>query len=322
MKTLPNWIIPLGLPMPATLGSVNVYLIRGREENALIDTGMNDAASVRALSEHLGRFGLKFSDITHVVCTHHHADHAGLGRTFRDTGAEVLMSVSDAASLRDFFEHPELDNKRATFFDLHQVPEEFATRVAPMFPFFRGLAQSFAPTGTFTDRQVVRLGGYEFTVLLTPGHTMGHLCLLHDDTFILTGDCVTPGNATHISMRRDVMGTDPLGRFLRSLETLGGVKVATTLPGHGKPIYDLNTRTIEIAAHHKRRLAQVEASLTDAPRTAFEITSDSFGKRPKPFARWLAMSQTLAYLEHLESLGRCESSRNSSGMVFEKPSDS
>ncbi len=307
MTTLPFWLVPLQLPMPATLGSVNVYLIRGPNGTALIDTGMNDATSRKQLFGQLGDLGLALEDIDTVVCTHHHADHAGLGKTFNEAGAVTMMSAIDAESMELFFKQPELDSERATFFGRHAIPDVFAERIAPMFPFFRRLTEQFTPAVLLEDGQEIDLGGIRFQVLVTPGHTRGSICLKHDDGVLFTGDCVTPTGVTHVSMRHDIIGTDPLGGFIESLKGLRGLNMSMVLSGHGPVITDLETRIEDILAHHMERLEKVEEALSlDTPRSAFDISLDAMGARARSFARWLAMGQTLAYLEHLAQTGRVE----------------
>ncbi len=307
MTRLPDWLTIITLPMPSTLGQVHVYLIRGPSGTALIDTGFRDASSRKALDRQLSSAGLELSDIDTLLCTHHHADHAGLGRLFSDLGARTLLSAEDADSLRLFYEHPDLDRERATFHGQHEVPEGFIERVSPMFPYFRSLGTMFTPSELLQDGQSVDLAGIRFEVLRTPGHTRGHLCLYQPETgLVFTGDCVISDEVTHMSRRPEVQGTDPLGGFVHSLERLGRLDCRLALPGHGEVIEDLASRTKEILAHHEQRLAQVEEALGTTPRPAFDITEKVMGARPKAVAIWLALSQTLGYLEHLLHCGRAE----------------
>ncbi len=205
--------------MPATLGSVNCYMVRGPAGVGLIDTGMNDATSLTALKRGLETMGMDLGSIDTVFCTHHHPDHCGIGLTLRRSGARVHMSGVDAGSMKAFLENPDMDWRRATFFGRHQVPQTFAERVTGMFPFFRGMQEPFEPGGIVQDGDVLDLGGIPFEVLITPGHTAGHGCLLHGgEGLIFTGDHIIPEDATHVSMREDVQGTDPLGGFITSPE--------------------------------------------------------------------------------------------------------
>lgn len=305
MRSLPGWLEPITLPMPATLGAVNAYVVRGPRGVGLVDTGMDDVNSRAELEAGLDRLGLAMGDIDIVVGTHYHPDHCGLGRTLQLAGARVLMSEQDAESLAMFFAHPEADRERATFHGKHEVPEQFAQRVTTMFPFFRSLQERFEPDGFLSDGEVVDMGGVELEVIHTPGHTRGHVCLARrDDKVVLTGDHLIPGEATHVSMREEAQGTDPLGRFLESLERVGELDGFTGCGGHGAPMGDVSERADQVIRHHRARIERVRGVLGDRPRTAYDLALEAMGPRNKVFARWLAMSQTLGYLEHLVALGR------------------
>ena len=163
--------------MPATLGSVNVYLIVGPKGRALVDTGLDDRASREELARLLQQYGMTFGDIDVVVCTHHHVDHAGLGRTFQKAGAEVKMSKKDAELLTAFFSHPERDVETASFSGRHELPKELTAHIKTMFPFLRKLAEPFVPEVGLEEGERLELGGIPFEVLRTPGHTPGHISL-------------------------------------------------------------------------------------------------------------------------------------------------
>lgn len=289
--------------MSATLGTVNAFLIDGPEGRGLIETGMNDGSSRADLEKQLGEMGLDLGSIDQVVFTHHHADHAGLGRTLAEHGARTMMSKQDADSLELFFSKPELDKERASFFGRHEVPDEFANRVAPVFHFFRGMAERFKPDTYVEDGEIIEIGGIRFEVIFTPGHTGGHISLRHELGIVFTGDCVTASDSTHISMRPEAIGTNPLEKFLQSLSRLETYAGHIALPGHGSLIPDLPSKVQDIRTHHTMRLKKVEDTLSSEPCCAFQISEKAMGPRPKVFARWLAMSQCLAYLEYLVSLG-------------------
>jgi glyoxylase-like metal-dependent hydrolase (beta-lactamase superfamily II) len=319
MSGFPPWLTLLDLPMPATLGNVNCYLVRGPSGAALVDTGMDDRSSRGELERQLGAHGLSLGDLDSVVCTHHHQDHCGLGATLIEAGARLSMSAADAESLLIFQDHPEVDDRRATFYGNHPVPEEFEQRVTAVFPFFRNLGQRFEPTDTVVDGQTIDLGGVPFEVLITPGHTPGHVCLLQrDDGVLLTGDHVIAGDATHVSMREEVLGTDPLGRFVESLERVRDLGPIRGLPGHGSPVADLSERADQLVRHHRSRIEHVARELLPEPRSAFDLSGLVLGPRPKVFMRWLAMSQTLAYLEHLVHTGRAESVPIEGGVGYKR----
>ncbi len=308
MTKLPSWLHPIQLPMPATMGSIYAYLIEGPDGAALVDTGIADISSRTALEEGLHHRGLGVRDIQTVVCTHHHIDHAGLGRLFQDLGARVLMSEPEAALLHDFYDRSELDGKRASFFGRHELPEELVEHVKNIFPFLRKLCEPFEPERALVDGQMTELGGVSFQVLVTPGHTPGHVCLYQRDAeVVLTGDCVMTPETTHISPRPEPDDeVDHFGTFIASLDRLQALGGVLGCPGHGRMRRDLSRQTVRIKAYLSGELNRVADSLRDRPQSAFELTPGGIDARKRVFPKWLAVTQTVIYLTHLVCRGEAE----------------
>lgn len=304
----PSWLHPIQLPMPATMGSINAYLILGPEGAALVDTGLADLSSRTALEAGLQSRGLGLRDIQTVVCSHHHIDHAGLGKTFRELGARVLMSEPEAALFQDFYHHPELDGERAAFFGRHELPRELIEHVTHILPFLRKLCEPFDPETTLVDSSSVSLGGIRFQVLITPGHTPGHVCLYHPEAGVaLTGDCVMTPKTTHISPRPELDDdADHFRAFITSLRRLQALGAVLGCPGHGRARSDLSRQTARIQSYLSGELAQVADSLGDRPRSAFSLTPRKVDARERIFPRWLAVTQTVIYLTHLVRRGEAE----------------
>src|ERR1044072_3368101 len=75
-------LVHLPLPMRPTI--VNVYLVNGGSEWALIDTGMNTTESVAAFRAALEAIGCRPEWIRKIICTHHHPDHSRTSRPYRE----------------------------------------------------------------------------------------------------------------------------------------------------------------------------------------------------------------------------------------------
>lgn len=84
-------------------------------------------------------------------------------------------------------------------------------------------------TCTYDEGDTVSLAGLTFTVLRTPGHTPGSVCLQFGDS-LFTGDTLFAGSCG----RTDFPGSDPAAmvRSLRRLRSLEGVNAI--YPGHGE----------------------------------------------------------------------------------------
>ena len=105
--------------------------------------------------------------ITHVINTHHHADHtAGNAEVIRATGARLCIHAKDAPLLGKM-------TNRA-----------FARML--------GGKGSPKPHRLLKDGDVVRMGATGLTVLHTPGHTPGGICL-YSPGHLFTGDTLFVG---------------------------------------------------------------------------------------------------------------------------------
>jgi glyoxylase-like metal-dependent hydrolase (beta-lactamase superfamily II) len=148
---------------------VNTFAVRDDDgQLTLVDAGLGSAPK-RILAA-LKQLGSGPSDVTRIVLTHAHPDHArGLAGLAQDTGAGVLVHTDDAEYVRTG-RGPQTD---------HSVLLGRLMRNA-------GTFARTAVTEELHDGQVV---AGSLRVVHTPGHTPGHVSLLHEPTGVLiTGD--------------------------------------------------------------------------------------------------------------------------------------
>ncbi len=168
----------------------------------------------------------------------------------------------------------------------------------------RWLGRSFIPviTHPVEHGDVLALGGREWFVTHTPGHTGDHICL-HDPEsgVLLAGDHVLPTITPHISGISS--SPDPLASFFYSLDRVAEIQgVSQVLPAHGHPFDDLADRTRAIQRHHQDRLERVRAISREfgVPETVQAFSQQLF--RPRSWGP-MAESETYAHLEHLRIAG-------------------
>src|SRR3954453_8196397 len=134
---------PIAIPLPlAPIGSVNVWLLRGRPLT-LVDTGPRDAAALAALEEGLGAQGLRVEDIELVLATPPPVDPIGLAATIqRRSGATVavLGALADHALRHD----ERVDEDRCfshALMRFHGVPDEVVDGDEEFWAFLRDGAE-------------------------------------------------------------------------------------------------------------------------------------------------------------------------------------
>ena len=164
---------------------------------AIIDPGYFDDTLQKAIE----KFGCDKFD--YILLTHCHFDHvAGVSRVKELTGAKIAIFISDAPGLRDMFV-----NLSAPF-----------TGRGEVYP---------KPDIELIDREIIKVGQTEFTVMHTPGHTVGSCCFITDG-IIFSGDTLFCRSAG----RTDFPGGS-VSELRRSLQRLADLEGDYQVyPGH------------------------------------------------------------------------------------------
>ena len=177
----------------------NCYILKSGAELAVVDPG-GDAEMILAKVTELA------GTVKYVVNTHGHIDHIAANREVIDaTGAQLLIHELDAKLLA----HP--DGNLSSLMGMRLT--------------------SPAPNRLLKEGDKIVVGEDEMTVLHTPGHTPGGICLLGSD-YVFTGDTLFvdsigrtdfPGGSNELMQA----SLDRLQIVLR--------KETMLYPGHGEP---------------------------------------------------------------------------------------
>ncbi|WP_217902953.1 MULTISPECIES: MBL fold metallo-hydrolase [unclassified Rhodococcus (in: high G+C Gram-positive bacteria)] len=195
---LPDWLIWHQRPFPDS----NLLLIDGATP-ALVDSGFvahaeDTAALVQEHTRHLHR----------VVNTHWHSDHVGANGLLQARGAGIAASVPDADALA----------RR----DPGCCSAEYLDQpVAP-----------YTVDEPLTGETVLRLGDTDWQVVLTPGHTAGHIALWQpDERVLIVGDALSDYDVGWVDRAQD--GPDVAAVAASSLRRLAQLMPRTVIPAHG-----------------------------------------------------------------------------------------
>jgi hydroxyacylglutathione hydrolase len=211
-------IIPINLPLPIKLSSVNCYLVRTSDGFFLVDTGMTNAR--RQLESALVHFCTQPGDLKLILITHGDFDHTGNARYLRDKfGSRIAMHTDDAPML----EKGDMLWKR-------KVKSKLLMKLMPMV-IRLGESNQCAPDVLLSDGDSLADFGLDAQILNTPGHSSGSICLLTSSGDLFCGDLLT--NSSGTPRLNSMMYDQPAGDA--SLARLKNQSIKMVYPGHGKP---------------------------------------------------------------------------------------
>jgi glyoxylase-like metal-dependent hydrolase (beta-lactamase superfamily II) len=220
----------------------NIWHIRGRDRDLLVDTGLG-IASLRQAAKTL------FDKPVLAVATHTHYDHIGGFHEFEDRvvhriEAPLLEAPQDFATLRRDRLSPDfIADLEATGYVL---PEFFVTAIP-----FKGFdidayeAKAAPAHRLVGDGDIIDIGRRRFEVLHLPGHSPGSIGLWEASTGILfSGDAIYDG-----PLLDRIPGSD-IGQYVQTMHRLLRLPVRIVHGGHD-PSFDRD-RLHEIATAYLR----------------------------------------------------------------------
>ena len=141
------------------------YLIRSKDAVVLIESGPGSTLS--ALEAALAKEQLTPRDITHVLLTHIHLDHAGAAGWLSKQGAEIYVHPNGAAHLLN----PEKLIASAT--------RIYGDKIDQLWGEFLPVEQNQLKVPQ--DAEEIAIGGLRFVTVNTPGHAEHHYSYLFED---------------------------------------------------------------------------------------------------------------------------------------------
>jgi len=305
-RILPG-VYRLRLPLPwPGVPHCNAWAVKRGDGFVLFDTGMHAPDSMAHLERALDMCGLRLEHVQLVVCTHAHTDHCGQAPAIRElTGCEVWMHPSHEL-MNLMVEDPDaVFERRLEVARQSGVPAEPLRRYAeerqrsPQSP---GIAGPIAPDRELVEGLKIPTDLGEWTVYETPGHSPSHVCLFQPERrLLISGDHLLGRISLYFEYG---FSPDPVGEFLGSLDVVQRLGARLCLPGHGRTFADVHAH---IEGNRKLCDEQLEAALAaiaGAELTAFELVPRVFGDSlSSQNAQWL-LSETLAFLTHLEAVGK------------------
>lgn len=164
-------VTPLDLNFQGRPLAIASYLIRHSTGVVLVESG--PGSTLPALEAALAKEGLAPRDVTHVLLTHIHLDHAGAAGWFSRQGAEILVHPVGAPHMLQ----PEKLIASAT--------RIYGDRMQPLWGEFLPVEES--RLRIVADGEEIVIGDLRFVAVDTPGHAEHHYAYLFED-LLFSGD--------------------------------------------------------------------------------------------------------------------------------------
>ena len=303
--------IVVGLPKNP-LRELNSYIICGGDRNLIIDTGFNTPECLADLKEGISKLNLDMSK-TDLLLTHFHADHVGLVHQVEDMAKaagnddfKIYMSQIDKSVSEKFADKMYNWNVQLQRFLGEGFPAKELDEVYANHPAKRHTEPTDFDIVSLNDGDIFKVGDIELQVIITPGHTPGHVCLYYEkEQIFFSGDTVLFNITPNISFWP--ASTKALGEYFLSLLKIREIPVKLCLPGHRAINTDLKGRIDELLKHHEERLQEVIDILKANPTsTGYEVAKamhwDIRAKDWSDFPsgqKWFAVAEAVAHIDFL-----------------------
>jgi glyoxylase-like metal-dependent hydrolase (beta-lactamase superfamily II) len=211
-----------GIHLISRVRGANVYLVSGDEGITVVDTGLPGSAG--RIIDYVESIGCRSSDVKTIVLTHSDIDHAGsAARLKEETKARVAIHEADAPRLSGEKEWKTVKGVLGFFFRVTSVVMRFSRLKADVL---------------LKDSDIIN----GLTVIYTPGHTEGSICLYLPGRALFVGDVLVTNNERMPSLPRRSMSMD-MNLAKESIRKISQLEYSVLLPGHG-PIIEQNASAI------------------------------------------------------------------------------
>jgi glyoxylase-like metal-dependent hydrolase (beta-lactamase superfamily II) len=288
----------ISVPTPFYVGPVNVYLIE-EDPLTLIDAGPRHEGSLEALRDGLARLGHKLSDIKRIIISHAHSDHYGLAQfVVQESGATAYIHEWDAPAVSASTDY----HAYRALLTAAGVPREAIDRMEAGYEKFKGFAYPLERVETLKDEDEILFDHESLTVVHTPGHTPGSICLVRtSNRLVFASDTVlktiTPNPVLSPDPIDSTRRFQSLGEYLVSLARIRALAPTVLKGGHGDDVTDYDEHFHRMYRFTNARQSKLLGLLPKNGATAWEASMVLF-PNAHGYHRFLALSETVAHLDY------------------------
>jgi len=302
------------LPTPFPVGPVNSYLIEG-DPLTLVDAGPKTPEVQAALETGIGATGRRIEDIRRVILTHGHVDHFGNAMWVTErSGAELFAHPADRPK---FAGERWVAENLGKHFTLAGMPPTFLDAFIDRMRAIRALVDPVTAYHPLQDGDSVAIGAESLRVLHCPGHSLGHICLFHQEGALIAGDLLLEGISPNpiVEFSHDGKRIPTLPQYLQSLRRVLLLNCELAYPGHGGTITNPGARIRELISLHEQRKEEILRRLGPEPKTLFALAQELY-QNLDVINMMLAVSEVVGHLDLLLEENRVTATRRGPALIF------
>lgn len=232
---------------------VSMYVVKGDDKTAIIDTGIGDKSSIKAAKKLIGELG----GLDLIINTHEHFDHFAGNVKIKEFSDSNVAAHEFAASI--------IENPKSL------APKKRKNN-------YLDILSKLEPTKVDLELkggEIIDLGSFKLRVIHTPGHAPGHVCLFAEEEKILfSGDHVIGFGTPYVGKEGSKNGG--MIDYINSLKNLLELDLKLLLPAHG-PISKKPHKKIKETMDHKlSREKEILDSLKSGEKTIEQLIMETY----------------------------------------------
>lgn len=306
----------INFPSFEGLQFVCMYLFQIGDSYVLIDAGLSFSDCAKIFFAGLEKLNISMNNLKYLIITHEHPDHVGIAEAVKHKNPDIqvvtheitnniMKYMTDSRNLKQAQKSAE---KSSLHLKAYGVPEKRAAKVFQYMTTFRSFTQYHKPDRFLNDNEEISINSNILKIIWTPGHSIGHICVLDEQTkYLFSGDHILSRITPHIGAflpnpitdRSDDF-TNILDLYLKSLDRIDQLDPKIIFPAHQEIIYNPHERIVDIKKHHMNRLIEITKAVEKKPKTPFRISQLHFGENLSEINTFLALSEVLSHLIYLE----------------------
>lgn len=221
----------------------STILVQADGANTVYDPGF--PGDLNIIKQELQEGGLSLDDIHYVINSHHHLDHCANNQFFKN--AKIVLHKEEynyiKQAIKKRMNFSQINESLINFYKLRKSQSRaLANIIFQNMHIWEDILNRSNQLVVIENNQELFPG---VELIITPGHTMGHLSVYIDKKVCLAGDALVTKQMYQEEEDIETLLTMDVGVFLESKKSIELSGCQIIVPGHDKPFETVNGDYIE-----------------------------------------------------------------------------